>query len=381
MIEWSEEQKALRNSINEWSDAINKEFPEDMDDREVFLERWKTVKESGLTSIIIGEEYGGLGQDVLTAMYVMENFGRICEDAGLGFGLSTHIVSTCLPIQRFGNEEQKKRYLPDLASGDKIGAHAITEAEVGSDAWSMNSHADKNENGDFVLNGSKTFCSNGPIADTFIVYARTNADAGTLGGYSAFIVDKEMVGFTQGPPMHKMGLQTSTLCDLFFDDCVVPKENLLGKEGLAFSMFNFVMKWEIVISFIINVGEMETMMQKTIAYSKDRKQYGQPISKFQAVSHKISNMKIGVETSRQMLYKAGSDMLRKVNSTNSLAIAKIVTSEAFVAAALDCQQIFGGYGYMKESGIDKYIRNSVASKIYSGSSEVQRNTIASMLGL
>lgn len=146
-------------------------------------------------------------------------------------------------------------------------------------------------------------------------------------------------------------------------------------------MFNFVMKWEIVISFIINVGEMETMMQKTIAYSKDRKQYGQPISKFQAVSHKISNMKIGVETSRQMLYKAGSDMLRKVNSTNSLAIAKIVTSEAFVAAALDCQQIFGGYGYMKESGIDKYIRNSVASKIYSGSSEVQRNTIASMLGL
>lgn len=381
MYEWTEDQKALRNSINEWGEAINTEFPEDMPDREVFLKRWETVKQTGITALLVAEQYGGLEQDILSAMYVMENFGKICDDAGLSFGLSTHIVSTGLPIQRFGTEAQKEQYLPLLAAGEKIGAHAITEAEVGSDAWNMDTHADRNENGDFVLNGSKTFCSNGPIADTFIVYARTNSDAGTLGGFTAFIVDKGTPGFTQGQPMHKMGLQSSTLCDLFFDDVVVPKENVLGKEGQAFSIFNYVMKWEILISFVINVGEMESLLQKTIAYSKHRKQYGEPICKYQAVSHKIANMKIGLETSRAMLYKAGSDMHRKVNSTTSLAMAKVVTSEAFVAASLDAQQIFGGYGYMKEAGIEKYLRNSVASKIYSGSSEVQRNTIASMLGL
>jgi len=381
MYEWTEDQKALRNSINEWAEAINTEFPEEMPDREVFLKRWETVKQTGITALLVAEQYGGLEQDILSAMYVMENFGRICDDAGLSFGLSTHIVSTGLPIQRFGTEAQKAHYLPQLAAGEKIGAHAITEAEVGSDAWSMDTHADRNENGDFVINGSKTFCSNGPIADTFIVYARTNADAGTLGGFTAFIVDKNTPGFTQGQPMHKMGLQSSTLCDLFFDDVVVPKENVLGKEGQGFSIFNYVMKWEILISFVINVGEMESLLQKTIAYSKHRKQYGEPICKYQAVSHKIANMKIGLETSRAMLYKAGSDMHRKVNSTTSLAMAKVVTSEAFVAASLDAQQIFGGYGYMKEAGIEKYLRNSVASKIYSGSSEVQRNTIASMLGL
>ncbi|MCY7296473.1 acyl-CoA dehydrogenase family protein [Alteromonas sp. a30] len=381
MYEWTEDQKALRHSINEWSEALNTEYPEDMADRDVFLKRWETVKQTGITALLVAEQYGGLEQDILSAMYVMENFGRICDDAGLSFGLSTHIVSTGLPIQRFGNDAQKEKYLPLLAAGEKIGAHAITEAEVGSDAWNMDTHADKNDNGDFVLNGSKTFCSNGPIADTFIVYARTNADAGTLGGFTAFIVDKGTPGFTQGQPMHKMGLQSSTLCDLFFDDVVIPKENVLGKEGQGFSIFNYVMKWEILISFVINVGEMESLLQKTIAYSKHRKQYGEPICKYQAVSHKIANMKIGLETSRAMLYKAGSDMHRKVNSTTSLAMAKVVTSEAFVAASLDAQQIFGGYGYMKEAGIEKYLRNSVASKIYSGSSEVQRNTIASMLGL
>lgn len=381
MFVWNEEQKALRSSVDEWAEGFNKEYPE-LEDRDAFLARWETVKQSGIPALIIEEQYGGLGQDIMSTMYVMENFGRVCEDAGLGFGLSTHIVSTCIPIQRFGNEEQKSEYLPLLATGEKIGAHAITEAEVGSDAWKMDTNAVKNDNGDFIINGNKTYCSNGPVADTIIVYARTNEAAGTLGGFTAFIVDtKDNPGLTVGPPMHKMGLQTSTLCDLFFDDMLIPKEKVLGKEGQGFSIFNFVMKWEILISFVINVGEMETMLNKTIAYSKHRKQYGQPICKYQAVSHKISDMKIGLETSRMMLYKAGSDFHRKVNSTTSLAMAKVVVSEAYVANSLNCQQIFGGYGYMKEAGIEKYLRNSVASKIYSGSSEIQRNTIASMLGL
>jgi alkylation response protein AidB-like acyl-CoA dehydrogenase len=156
---------------------------------------------------------------------------------------------------------------------------------------------------------------------------------------------------------------------------------VLGKEGQGFTIFNYVMKWEVLCSFIINIGEMEQLLTKCISYSKSRKQYGEPISKYQAISHKIADMKIALETSKAMLYKAGHAFQNGKNVTTALAIAKVVTSENYVKCALDALQIFGGHGYMEESGIEKYVRNSVASKIYSGTSEIQRNTIASMLGL
>ena len=379
MIKWTEDQIELRNSIGEWATKLNEDF-DGQSDRSNLLKMWKLVREMGILSLVIKKEYGGLEQDVLTTLYVLEAFGNHCEDSGFSFAVSSHIVSTCIPIQKFGNEIQKNKYLPDLCSGKKIGAHAISEPESGSDAWNMVTNATRNEHG-YVLNGNKTFVSNGPVADTFIVYARTNKNAGVLGGYSAFILDKDTPGFTVGQPMKKMGLNTSVLCDIFFDDCQLGSGQLLGKEGQGFSIFNYVMKWEVLCSFVINVGEMQHLLTKCIEYSKSRKQYGEPICKFQAISHKIADMKIALEVSRSMLYKAAIGFQQGSNITTDLAIAKVVTSENYVKSSLDALQIFGGHGYMQESGIEKYVRNSVASKIYSGTSEIQRNTIASMLGL
>jgi len=379
MIQWTDEQNELKNSIREWSLKLN-ENTDAQSDHATLLKMWKVVREMGVLSLPIKKEYGGLEQDVLTTLYVLESFGNQCHDAGFSFAVSSHIVSTCIPIQKFGNEAQRRTYLPDLCSGKKIGAHAISEPESGSDAWNMNTNAVRNEAG-YLLNGNKTFVSNGPVADTFIIYARTNKNVGALGGFTAFIVDKDTPGFTVGQPMKKMGLKTSVLCDLFFDDCQLSREQILGKEGQGFSIFNYVMKWEVLCSFVINVGEMEQLLTKCIEYSKSRKQYGEPICKYQAISHKIANMKIALEISRTMLYKAALAFQRGKNITTDLAIAKVVTSENFVQSALDALQIFGGHGYMEESGIEKYVRNSVASKIYSGTSEIQRNTIASMLGL
>lgn len=379
MIQWTDEQNELRNSIREWSSKLN-ENSDAQSDHATLLKMWKIVREMGVLSLPIKKEYGGLEQDLLTTLYVLESFGNQCHDAGFSFAVSSHIVSTCVPIQKFGNELQRNAYLPDLCSGKKIGAHAISEPESGSDAWNMITNAVRNEAG-YLLNGNKTFVSNGPVADTFIIYARTNKAVGALGGFTAFIVNKDTPGFTVGQPMKKMGLKTSVLCDLFFDDCQLSREQVLGKEGQGFTIFNYVMKWEVLCSFVINVGEMEQLLTKCIAYSKSRKQYGEPICKYQAISHKIANMKIALEISRTMLYKAALAFQRGKNVTTDLAIAKIVTSENFVQSALDALQIFGGHGYMEESGIEKYVRNSVASKIYSGTSEIQRNTIASMLGL
>jgi alkylation response protein AidB-like acyl-CoA dehydrogenase len=379
MIQWTDAQTELRNSVVEWSGRLN-DTAEAQSDKENLLKMWQVVREMGVLSLPIKSEYGGLEQDILTTLYVLESFGRHCHDSGFSFAVSSHIVSTSIPIQKFGNETQKYKYLPDLCSGKKIGAHAISEVESGSDAWNMKTHARKADNG-YILNGNKTFVSNGPVADTFIVYARTSDTAGTLGGFTAFILDSDTAGFSRGNPMKKMGLNTSVLCDLFFDDCYLTADRVLGKEGQGFSIFNYVMKWEVLCSFIINVGEMEQLLSRCIEYSKARKQYGEPICKYQAVSHKIADMKISLETAKAMLYKAAFGFQKGTNITVDLAIAKVVTSENFVKSALDALQIFGGHGYMEETGIEKYVRNSVASKIYSGTSEIQRNTIASMLGL
>lgn len=379
MIQWNEVQTDLKNTIRDWASSLNITRT-DATAEERFSSNWETIQQMGILSLPVKKQFGGLEQDVLTTMYVLETFGNMCADSGLSFSVASHMVSTTIPIQKFGNDNQQSKYLLDLCIGKKIGAHAITETESGSDAFSMNTRAVKNDAG-YLLNGSKCFITNAPFADVFVVYARTDQQAGILNGFSAFIIDRNTPGFTLGIPTRKMGLNSSLLCDLYFDDCQLSEDALLGKEGQGFTIFNYVMKWEVLFSFIINVGEMDRLLTKCIDYSKSRKQFGKPICKHQAISHKIADMKIALETSRILLYKAGKAFQNGENVTLDLAIAKTVTSENFVQTSLDAIQIFGGNGYMQETGIEEYLRNSVASKIYSGTSEIQRNTIATMLGL
>lgn len=379
-MKWSKQQLDLQNSIAEMGEALSKDHIE-WDKRAEFpWEKWQLIKDSGLLKLLVPEQYGGSGQDILTTMGVLEKLGYCCEDAGLNFVASTQTVSVGVPLLGFGTDAQKEKYLPRICSGETICAHAITEPTGGSDAFNMHTTATLKDN-KYILNGSKTFISNGPIADLFAIYVLTDKDKGSMGGSTVFLIERDTPGLTIGQPIDKMGLRTSPLCELVFDHCEIPVENVLGKVGMGFSILDYVMKREVLCAFIISVGEMQRRLEKCIDFAKTRKQFGKSIGSFQSIANKIVDMKIGVITSRESLYRAGKLVQNKQNATIDLVIAKLMTSEKDVESALNAIQIFGGRGYMTEYGIEKELRNALAGTIYSGTSEIQRNRIAGMLGI
>lgn len=379
MTKWNSDQLALREGLARWYDDLSEGHVERDEEGAFPRDKWKLIQETGILSLPFDERWGGLGQDIVTTMYLLEGLGEGCRDGGLSFSVTTSICSTGVPLEQFGTDEQKERYLPGICSGDVIGAHAITEAGGGSDAMKMLTKADR-DGDEFVLNGSKTFVSNGPVADVIVVYARTRPDAGAL-GITAFLVDRDTPGLSVGKPMKKMGLRTSPLSELFFDDCRIPASRVLGRVGGGFMVLDFVMKREILFSFIVNVGEMQHRLDRCIEYAKTRVQFGKPIGSHQSIANRIVDMKIKLETSRKWLYDTGERLMAGENVTVDLAIAKLLTSESNVESSLSAVQIFGGHGYMTEQGLEKDVRNSVAGTIYSGSTEIQYNRVASMLGL
>ena len=379
MITWSSDQIALREGLENWHKALSEDHVE-QDAEGVFpWDKWALIRETGVLGLPFDEEWGGLGQDLLTTMYILEGLGEGCRNGGLNFSVTTSMVSTGIPLHRYGSPHLKARYLPRICSGEAIGAHAITEPEGGSDALTMRTKAVRD--GDvYVLNGSKTFVSNGPVADLIVVYAKTHRDGGPL-GVTAFLVERTTPGVELGQPLTKMGLKTSPLSELFLDDCVIPAANVVGQQGGGFLLLDYVMKWEILCSFIVNVGEMQHRLEQCIEYAKLRTQFGKPIGSFQQIANKIVDMKVKVETARKWLYDTALKFTNGENVTVDIAISKLLTSESNVASALAAVQIFGGNGYMSEFGLEKDLRNAVAGTIYSGTTEIQYNRIASMLGL
>ncbi|MFF5448581.1 acyl-CoA dehydrogenase family protein [Streptomyces sp. NPDC012888] len=379
MTNWTEDQQRLREGLQPLLGKISDGHVE-RDARAVFpREQWDLLAATGILGLPFEERWGGLGQDLVTTMYVLEGLGQGCRDAGLNFSVTSHMVSTGVPLQRFGSDALKEALLPRLCAGELIGAHAISEPDSGSDALAMRTRAVRD--GDtFVLDGSKAFVSNGPVADLITVYARTSDRPGPL-SITAFLVDRDTPGLTFGNPIPKMGLRTSPLCELFLDGCRVPASRVLGRTGGGFLVLDHVMRWEILCSFAVNAGEMRDRADRCAEYARTRTQFGKPIGTYQAVSHKLVDMEIGVETARHWLYSAARKLVAGENAAKDVAIAKLVTSEANLASALAAVQIFGGNGYMAEYGIEKELRNSVGGTIYSGTSEIQRNRIASMLGL
>jgi len=377
---WNEEQRELRRGLARWGEALSAKHLE-WDERAEFPRaKWGSVRECGVLRLPFPREHGGLDQDLTTTMYVLEELGYRCEDGGLNFAITTHMVGVGIPLLRFGTDEQRGRYLSGVVEGERLGGHAITEPDSGSDAFAMRTTAVR-DGACYVLNGRKTFTSNGPAGDLFVVYAMTNKQAGALGGVSAFLVPRDAPGFTTGPAIKKMGLRSAPMCDLVFEDCRIPAANLIAREGMGFAILDHVMKWEILCSFIVSVGEMQRRLEKCVSYAKTRKQFGQAIGSFQAIAHKLVDMRIGVEVSREALYRAGHKVQLNENATVDVAIAKLLASEHNRSSALEAIQIFGGYGYMTEYGLEKELRNAVAGTIYSGTSETQRNRIARMMGL
>jgi alkylation response protein AidB-like acyl-CoA dehydrogenase len=333
----------------------------------------------GILGMTVPEEYGGVGRDAMTAAGALERLGYACRDNGLTFSMNAHMWTACAPLVAFGRDDQKRRYLPGLCSGELVGGNAMSEPGSGSDAYSMRTVAEK-RGSCYVLNGGKTFVTNGPVADLVVVFASTDPSKGAA-GVTAFIVETSSKGLSVGRKLEKMGLRTSPMSELFFDECEVPEENRLGKEGAGASIFTHSMTWERGCILASAVGSMRRLLERCIRYARERKQFGQSIGKFQLVSSRIVDMKLRLETSRHILYQAAYERTRGRMALVEAALAKVHISESWVRCCEDALQIHGGYGYMVEYELERELRDAMASRIYSGTNEIQRNLIASLLGL
>jgi alkylation response protein AidB-like acyl-CoA dehydrogenase len=377
---WEEEQLAYKQAVIEFAQSTLNENILAQDAAGIFpRNKWQKCAEFGIQGLPIPEAYGGSGADILTTVLVMEGLGYGCRDNGLAFALNAQMWAVQLPILTMGSEVQKQTYLPGLANGELIGAHAISEPDSGSDAYSLRTRATKVEGG-YQLNGTKMFITNASVADVVLVFATVNPDYGRW-GVTAFLVNKETPGFSVGRDLHKMGLRTSPMSELILADCFVPEENRLGPEGAGVAIHSSCMVWERSGILASQIGAMERQLEDSIRYAKERQQFGQSIGKFQAISNRIADMQVRLETSRLLLYKVA--WLKKVDADATLAAAqaKLHISESFLQNSLDAMRIHGGYGYMSEFGVERDLRDAFGGVIYSGTSDIQRLIIAKELEL
>lgn len=379
MRAWDDQQQSLRDGMLRWCAKLPSASLDGRGHADFPWQDWQLITATGVLGLPFESKYGGAGTDLLTTMYVLEALGEACRDGGLSFSVATAMCSVGVALAAFGTEEQRQRYLPSVVDGSMAGAHAISEPDSGSDALNMRTTATP-DGQDYILNGSKAFVTNGPIAEVVVVYAKTRPEGGPL-GITAFLVHADDPGFTAGRPVQKMGLSTSPMAELFFDDCRIPGARIVGGLGRGYMVLAHVMKWEVLCSFIINIGEMQHRLDRCIEYAKQRRQFGHHIGSYQAIAHRLVDMRIRLETARRWLYDTAERLTSGHDVTEDVAISKLLASEANVASALSAIQIFGGNGYMSEFGLDRELANAVGGTIYSGTTEIQYNRISSLMGL
>ncbi len=371
----NDDQKMILELVNE---VCEKEFAPRADEvsakGEFPAENIKKLAELDLFGITIPEEYGGLGMDYLTWTLVSERISRACTTTGLIFG--TDLLCT-YPLLQFGNEEQKKKYLPPLAKGESLGAFALTEPEAGSDAGNVQTTARK-EKDSYVLDGNKIFITNGEVAGIYVIIANMDRARGPR-GLTAFIVEKGNPGFTFGQHFDKMGLSALPNVELIFDNCRIPSENLLYKEKRGFRVAMRTFAAGRIGVGIGALGVAEAAFEKAKEYSKERVQFGRSISSFQAIQHILADMATGIETAKYLLYRAAwlldqNEPFEKVSS-----MGKLYASEVAMKVATKAVQVFGGYGYTKDYPVERYMREAKLFEIIEGTSEIQRGVIANLL--
>jgi alkylation response protein AidB-like acyl-CoA dehydrogenase len=338
---------------------------------------WNKCADFGIHGLMLPARYGGLGYDPLTTIFALETLGYACKDNGLLFSINAHMWTCSAPILAFGTEQQRDKYLPGLCNGTLIGGNAMTEPSSGSDAYALRTTATQ-DGDEFVLNGSKTFITNGPISNILVVFATVDRSLGTR-GLSAFIVESDRPGLSIHPKSNKLGIRTSPWADLFFEDCRIPGQNLLGRVGGGTALFTHSMTWERGYILATAVGAMQRQLESCIAHAKARKQFGEPIGNFQLIQNKLVKMKLNVETARLLLYKLG--WLRSQGKSGYLesALTKLHISESWVESSLEAIQIHGAYGYTSEYDAERELRDAIASRIYSGTSEIQKLIAGSLL--
>ncbi|MDD5669227.1 MAG: acyl-CoA dehydrogenase [Candidatus Omnitrophica bacterium] len=369
----TDEQKMIQELTRKIADEKIRPVAAKYDAKEEFP--WPVIKvlaESDLFAIFVPEQYGGTGGSVLDLCIATEELSRACGSIAVCYAASA--LGT-IPIVLFGNDEQNKKYLPDLAKGKKIAAFAVTEPEAGSDASAIKTTAVKK--GDhYVLNGTKHFITNGGEAETYVVIAMTDKSKGARGA-SAFIIEKGTPGFTFGKKEEKLGIRSSSTRELIFTDCKVPKENLLAKEGMGFivTMRTFDKSRPGVAAQALGIAQ--GALDHAVKYARERVQFGKPISSFQGIQWMIADMATEVEAARALVYAvartidAGNGSVSKES-----AMAKLFASDVAMKVTTDAVQIFGGYGYMRDYPVEKYMRDAKITQIYEGTNQIQRNIIA-----
>jgi len=335
----------------------------------------KTIRkmgELGLMGIPIPEEYGGSGSDFLSYILAIEEIAKGC--ASTSVILAVHTSVGTFPILYFGTEEQKRKYLPNLASGKFIGAFALTEANAGSDASSLQTTAIRK--GDhYILNGSKRFITNAGYADVYLVMASTDRGKGPH-GVTSFLVDKDTPGFKIGKKEEKMGLNGSATCELIFEDAIVPAENLLGSEGQGFKVAMSLLDGGRIGIGAQALGIAEAALEAALAYSQERVQFKQTIGNFQGIQFMLADMATQIEASKLLIYQAASLRMAGLPYSKQASMAKMFASDTAVKVTADAVQIFGGYGYCKEYKVERYMRDAKITQIYEGTNQIQRIVIA-----
>jgi hypothetical protein len=372
----SEEQELLRRTVRDFAEAELRPHAREWDEAQAFpRELFATLGELGLAGVCWPTEYGGSGLSVLDWAIVMEEMAR--GDAGVALSLAAHHSLASAHINLAGSEEQKRRLLTPLAKGEKVGCWGLTEPGSGSDAGGLRTTAVRD--GDhWVLSGSKNFITNGGIADTAVVMAVTDRAAGKK-GISAFVVERGTSGFRSGKKEDKLGVRSSDTSELVFEDCRVPAGNLLGKPGLGFVDTLKILDRGRVGIAAFSVGIAQAALEASMRYALERKQFGHPIADFQAIQTKIADMATKVEAARLLTHRAATFADAGRNHTAESSMAKLFASEAAVEVALDAIQIHGGYGYVKDYPVERYLRDAKLGTIGEGTSEVQRMVIARQL--
>ena len=376
----SKEHQLLRKMYRDFAETEVKPLAEELDEEERFpMETVEKMAKLGMMGVYFPKKYGGAGADVLAYAMCVEELAKVCGTTAVV--VSAHTSLCCAPIYENGTEEQKMKYLPDLLAGKKIGAFGLTEPGAGTDASGQQTTAVLDESGEnYILNGTKCFITNGNVADVFVVMAMTDKSKGTK-GISAFIVEKDFPGFSQGKHEKKMGIRGSSTCDLIFEDCIVPKANLLGKEGEGFKIAMKTLDGGRIGIAAQALGLGEGAVNEAIKYTKERIQFGKRISQFQNTQFQLADMHTRMQAAQFLVYSAACKKENHEPYSMDAAMAKLFAAEAASDVTRRAVQLFGGYGYTREYPVERMMRDAKITEIYEGTSEVQRMVIASHLGV
>ena len=369
----SKEHEMARKLFHDFAETEVKPLAQEVDETEHFpTGTVEKMQKLGFMGIPVPKEYGGQGCDPLTYAMCVEELSKVCGTTGVI--VSAHTSLCCDPIMTYGTEEQKQKYLPDLLSGEKLGAFGLTEPGAGTDAAMQKTVAE--DKGDhWVLNGSKIFITNAGYASTFVVFAMTDKALGTK-GISAFIVERDFPGFKVGAHEKKMGIRGSSTCELVFEDCIVPKENLLGELNKGFKIAMVTLDGGRIGIAAQALGIAEGAIAETIAYTKERVQFGKPIAKQQNTQFQLADMYAKTQAAKWLVYSAAMKKQNHEPYSVDAAMAKLVAAETASDVTRRCVQLFGGYGYTREYPVERMMRDAKITEIYEGTSEVQRMVIS-----